>query len=87
MTNTPHQLAEDFPEHVASMRHLRQVDGHFLRISDAYDEVNRAIHRAETGLEAADDARVTEMRKRRMLLKDEIHGMLSRPELPAEELP
>lgn len=80
MPNTPHQLAEEFPEHVAKMRRLREVDGHFHRISEEYQAVNLAIHRAETDIEPVDDFHMADMRKQRMRLKDEIYGMLTRPE-------
>ncbi len=78
MSNTPHKLAEEFPEYAGAIRHLREVDGHFNRLADAYDAVNRAIHRAETDIEPVDDFRMTEMRKDRMRLKDEIYGLLGR---------
>jgi uncharacterized protein YdcH (DUF465 family) len=84
MSHTPHELAEEFPEHAALIHHLRERNGHFLRLSNEYHEVNRAIHRAETDVEPADDARITGMRKERMRLKDEIFEMLARAEpLPA----
>lgn len=86
MSNTPHQIAEEFPEHVGTIRQLRETDGHFRRIMEEYDAVNRGIHRAETDIEPADDLRMTDMRKERMRLKDEIYGMLTRPEV-AEQLP
>ncbi|MBN9262739.1 MAG: DUF465 domain-containing protein [Hyphomicrobium sp.] len=86
MPNTPHQLAEEFPEHVATIRHLREVDGHFHRISEEYQAVNLAIHRAETDIEPADDLHMANMRKERMRLKDEIYGMLTRPE-KVEDIP
>ncbi|MDR6758241.1 uncharacterized protein YdcH (DUF465 family) [Mycoplana sp. BE70] len=86
MSNTPHQLAEEFPEYVGKIRHLREVDGHFHRITEDYDVVNRAIHRAETNIEPADDFHMADMRKERMRLKDEIYGTLTRLET-AEERP
>ena len=39
MSNTPHQLAEEFPEYVGKIRHLREADGHFRRLAEAYDAV------------------------------------------------
>lgn len=84
MSNTPHQLAEEFPEYLAKIRHLREVDGHFHRISEEYQAVNLAIHRAETNIEPVADFHVADMRKARMRLKDEIYGMLTRPEKVAE---
>ena len=88
MSHTPHELAEEFPERIALMHHLREKDGHFNRLSREYHEINRAIHRAETDVEPADDFRMTQMRKARMRLKDEIAGILSRHEsVPDASLP
>lgn len=86
MSNTPHELAEEFPEYVAKIRHLREIDGHFHRITEEYHAVNKVIHRAETNIEPVDDFRMADMRKERMRLKDEIYGMLTRPEA-VDELP
>ncbi len=80
MSNTPHELAAEFPEQTAQIHHLRETDGHFLRISNEYHEVNRAIHRAETDVEPTDDLHMAELRKKRMSLKDEIFRMLERAE-------
>lgn len=86
MSNTPHELAQEFPQYTTLMRHLKETDGHFARLHDEYHEVNRAIHRAETDIEPTDDFRITEMRKERMKLKDEIYGMLVHHEPEAEKL-
>ncbi|MEQ8307690.1 MAG: YdcH family protein [Hoeflea sp.] len=76
MSHTPHELAEEFPEHAAKMHELKQSDAHFAKLSDAYHDVNRAIHRAETNIEPTDDLHMEQMRKERLKLKDEIYGML-----------
>lgn len=77
MSNTPHELAEEFPEHVEKIRDLKMNDGHFARLFDEYHDVNRSIHRAETNIEPTNDFHMEDMRKQRMRLKDEIYGMLS----------
>lgn len=77
MSNTPHELAEEFPEHVEKMHALKAGNAHFAKLADAYHEVNRAIHRAETNIEPTDDFNMENMRKERLRLKDEIYGMLS----------
>jgi hypothetical protein len=77
MSNTPHELAEEFPDAVEKMRELKMNNGHFARLFDEYHDVNRSIHRAETDIEPTDDFHMEEMRKQRMRLKDEIYGMLS----------
>lgn len=77
MSNTPHELAEEFPEHVEKIHDLKMSDRHFSRLSSEYHDVNRSIHRAETNIEPTDDVHMEDMRKKRMRLKDEIYGMLS----------
>ncbi|APH72570.1 YdcH family protein [Aquibium oceanicum] len=76
MSHTPHEIAEEFPEHVALIHHLRETDGHFHRIANEYHEVNRAVHRGETNVEPLDDFHLADLRKERMRLKDEIYRML-----------
>lgn len=78
MSNTPHELAEEFPEHVATMHDLKISDAHFAKLFEEYHEVNRAIHRAETNVEPVGDTHMETMRKTRMALKDKIYGMLSK---------
>jgi uncharacterized protein len=77
MSHTPHELAEEFPEHVAKMHELKQADAHFAKLFDAYHDINRAVHRAETNIEPTDDFNMESMRKERLKLKDEIYGMLA----------
>ena len=45
MSHTPHELAEEFPEHITKMSALKQSDAHFATLFDSYHEVNRTIHR------------------------------------------
>lgn len=77
MSNTPHELAEEFPEHVDAMHRLKAEDAHFAKLSDEYHELNRAIHRAETDVEPTDDVHMEDMRKQRLALKDEIYAILT----------
>lgn len=77
MSNTPHELAEEFPEHVDKMHEMKMGNARFARLFDEYHEINRAVHRAETDIEPTDDFNLETMRKKRMVLKDEIYGMLT----------
>ena len=77
MSHTPHELAEEFPEHVAKMSELKQSDAHFANLFDTYHEVNRTIHRAETNVEPMAGLAETDLRKQRALLKDQIWGYLA----------
>ena len=76
MSHTPHELAEDFPEHVEKLSTLRTTNAHFAKLTDAYHAINRDVHRAETDVEPTSDAHLAEMRRERMVLKDEIYALL-----------
>ncbi|SMY08537.1 YdcH family protein [Flavimaricola marinus] len=78
MSNTPHELHEEFPDQVDAIHELRQSNAHFAAMTDSYHTVNRAIHRAETDIEPTDDAHMVQMRKERMALKDQIWAELSK---------
>jgi len=75
MSHTPHELREEFPE-FAQQIHALHANGHFAKLADAYHEINRAIHRAETNVQPTDDAHLEDMRKQRLKLKDDIFAML-----------
>ena len=78
MAHTPHELAEEFPEHAAKIHDLKINDAHFAKLADEYHAVNREVHRIETGVEAAGDLREEELRKTRVRLKDDIAAILAR---------
>lgn len=76
MSNTPHELADDFPNDAERIHELKVSNPHFRKLFDEYHEVNRAVHRAETLVEPMEDLAEQQLRKRRMVLKDQIAGML-----------
>lgn len=78
MSHTPHELAEEFPDRVEQMSELKQSDAHFSNLFEAYHDINRAVHRAETNVEPMDDLAEGEMRKKRGALKDEIWAYLNK---------
>ena len=78
MSHTPHELAEEFPDHVQAIHELKSSDAHFAKLMDEYHEINRAVHRAETDIEPTGDMHMAEMRKQRLALKDEIWAALQK---------
>ncbi|MFU8864772.1 MAG: YdcH family protein [Rhodobacterales bacterium] len=76
MSNTPHELHEEFPEYTARISTLKKSDAHFARLAEEYHEINRAVHRAETLVEPVEELAEVEMRKQRAALKDQIYGYL-----------
>jgi uncharacterized protein len=77
MSHTPHELAEEFPEHAEKIHELKLSDAHFQKLVDSYHTINRTIHRAETNVEPVDGVTEEIMRKQRLRLKDQIHAMLT----------
>jgi uncharacterized protein len=51
MSHTPHELAEEFPEHADKIHGLKTSDAHFAKMAEDYHTLNRAVHRAETDVE------------------------------------
>jgi len=76
MSNTPHELAEDFPASGARLHELKTSDPHFLRLFNDYHDVNRQIHRIETRVEPASEEFETGLRHLRLRLKDRIYAAL-----------
>jgi uncharacterized protein len=72
MSNTPHELADDFPDQAAQIQAMKAQDAHFAKLVAQYHEVNRAIHRAETRVEPVSEALEAELRHKRSHLKDHI---------------
>lgn len=78
MSNTPHELHEEFPELVEKMHELKTSDAHFSKMADEYHELNGKVHLAETSVEPRSDLSETDLRKRRGALKDEIYAYLTK---------
>lgn len=76
MSHAAHELHDEFPDQLERLHHLKSHDNHFAKLADAYHTVNRAIHRAEAGVEALADDALEDLKKQRLTLKDQIAGML-----------
>jgi uncharacterized protein YdcH (DUF465 family) len=77
MSNTPHTLGEEFPTQMQKLSELKVSNAHFARLLAEYDEVNDAVHRAETRVDMLTEAAEQALRRKRLALKDEISKMLA----------
>lgn len=77
MSNTPHTLAEEFPGQMERIHALKVSNPRFAQLLVDYDEVNDAIHVAETNVKPISQEHETELRKRRLTLKDQIADALA----------
>jgi len=76
MPHTPHELAQEFPADKKAMHQLKMNNTHFVKLSDEYHVLNREIHRIETEVEPASDSTLENLKKQRLLLKDQIAQMI-----------
>lgn len=77
MTNTPHELHDDFPGKAERIHALKTTDAHFARLAEDYHEANRAVHRAETRVDLLSEEEEEHLRRRRAHLKDQIARRLA----------
>lgn len=73
-----HSLVKEFPEFSAQIHDLKTSDNHFAKLFAQYDEVEHAVHRIESGAEAASDDRLEGLKKERLHLKDQMFSMLKK---------
>ena len=77
MSNTPHTLGDEFPEQLERIHALKASDSSFAKLLLEYDKVNDDIHLAETSLVPVSQSHETDLRKRRLVLKDQIAQALA----------
>jgi hypothetical protein len=71
-----HDLLHEFPEHRDRIHNLKLSDHHFARLFKDYHDLTKDVERIEAGAEAASDERLTDLRKQRLHVKDELYAML-----------
>ncbi len=77
MSHVPHELHEEFPEAADTLHQLKINDAHFSRLANEYHTLNREVHRIETNVAPAADEVLEDLKKKRLLLKDQIAAMLA----------
>lgn len=71
-----HPLITEFPEHREALHALKLENAHFQKLMDAYENLDKEIVRMEEGIETPEDATLTDLKKQRLDLKDQIADML-----------
>ena len=83
MSNTPHELADEFPNDHELLHKLKMSDRHFVTLAERYHEVNGEIHRIESEVENTSDEYAETLKKKRLALIDEIAGILAKAKATA----
>ena len=72
-----HSLANELPEFKDRIHELKQENMHFHRLFNEYHDVDKDIHRIESGAENTSDEYLEGLKKQRLSLKDELYAMLN----------
>lgn len=71
-----HPLNREFPEFQAQLRSLLSGDGHFARLAEEYEALDKRIYEVESGRVAIDEVLLLGLKMQRVNLKDELAGYL-----------
>ncbi|MDV6341525.1 MAG: DUF465 domain-containing protein [Nitrosomonadaceae bacterium] len=74
-----HDLHHEFPEYYDRIHELKTNNSHFARLFEEYHDLNREILRIEEGVENTTDEYLEELKKKRLLYKDKLYGMIANP--------
>jgi len=72
-----HSLVNELPEFKERIHELKQSDMHFHRLFNEYHDVDKDIHRIESGAENTSDDYLEGLKKQRLHLKDELFAILN----------
>jgi uncharacterized protein YdcH (DUF465 family) len=76
MSIEKHDLVHEFPEFRERIHELKISDRHFAKLFSEYHDLDHEVRRIEEGVENTSDAYVETRKKMRLLLKDQLYGML-----------
>ena len=71
-----HSLHHEFPEFNQQIHDLKISNRHFLKLFDAYHDVDRVVRNYENEVEVTTNEHLEELKLRRLHLKDELFTML-----------
>lgn len=76
MQGEHHDLVHELPEHKDAIHHLKMHNMHFARYFDEYHELTDTIENIEKNNSTISDAEITDMKLKRLALKDDMYKMI-----------
>ncbi|UTW10992.1 YdcH family protein [Marinobacterium rhizophilum] len=76
MSDLNHSLYEDFPQHAARIRQLKEENETFARLASEYHKLDHSVRGLEMRNVPTTDDNFEQMKRRRVQLKDQILKML-----------
>jgi uncharacterized protein len=71
-----HPLIVEFPEFKDAIHALKRDNAHFSKLFDEYDDTDKAVNRAENGVDHLSDMALERLKKIRVVLKDQLLQLL-----------
>lgn len=72
-----------FPEYRDLITQLKGHDAHFTRLFDKHNELDQHITNMEARIEPGSQLEVEELKKEKLLLKDQLYAILKKAEAAA----
>ena len=76
MQGEHHDLVHELPEHKDAIHHLKMHNTHFARYFDEYHQLTDKIENIEKNNNTISDAEITDMKLKRLALKDDMYKMI-----------
>ncbi len=73
-----HDLLHEFPEFKEKIHELKISDAHFRRLFDEYHEVDKEVSRIESDIEPRAAFALEDLKKKRLLIKDQLFAILKK---------
>ena len=67
-----------FPEYRELISQLKTTDRHFLNLFDKHNELDQRVKNMEAHIEPASHEDIESLKKKKLLLKDEIYELLKK---------
>jgi uncharacterized protein YdcH (DUF465 family) len=77
MSEAGHDLHTLFPEHGPTLHALKLGSANFRQRAEEHHDLQSRIQRAEAGLAAVPDDELEDLKKRRLLILDEIAALIA----------
>ena len=77
MTHISQDLHNAFPDDADTLRHLKANDARFQALAGRFETLDEEARRIEDGTDPAADARLEDIKKRRLVLLDEIAAVVA----------
>jgi hypothetical protein len=76
MSEQKDTIGNEFPEFADKIHYLKMSNAHFKKLLEKHTDLSRAVERAEQRIDLLSEEAEDLLRKERLVLKDEIYGML-----------